>query len=74
MTDHGSESENPVLPSPTPSATRPRTNQDWWPNQPNLQVLHHNEPRSNPLGEDFDYAEEFKTLDVEALKQDLSPR
>ncbi len=71
MTDHGSESENPVLPSPTPSATRPRTNQDWWPNQPNLQVLHHNEPRSNPLGEDFDYAEEFKTLDVEALKQDL---
>ena len=71
MTDHGSESENPVLPSPTPSPARPRTNQDWWPNQPNLQVLHHNAPRSNPLGEDYDYAEEFKTLDVEALKQDL---
>ena len=71
MTDHGSESENPVIPSPTPSPARPRTNQDWWPNQPNLQVLHQHSPRSNPMGEDFDYAEEFRTLDVEALKQDL---
>jgi catalase-peroxidase len=71
VTDHGSESENPVIPSPTPSPTRPRTNQDWWPNQPNLQVLHHNAPRSNPLGEDYDYAEAFKTLDVEELRQDL---
>jgi catalase-peroxidase len=71
VTDHGSESENPVIPSPTPAPGRPRTNQDWWPNQPNLQVLSHNSPRSNPLGEDFDYAEEFRTLDVEALKQDL---
>jgi catalase-peroxidase len=71
VSDHGSESENPAIPSPTPSATRPRTNQDWWPNQPNLQVLHHNAPRCNPLRDDFDYAEEFRTLDVEALKQDL---
>jgi len=47
------------------------TNADWWPNQPNLQVLAQPSPRSNPLGEDFDYAEEFKTLDVEALKRDV---
>ena len=46
------------------------TNADWWPNQPNLQVLRQS-PRSNPMGEDFDYAEEFKTLDVEALKRDI---
>ncbi len=71
MTDHGSESENPVIPAPTPAHARPRTNQDWWPNQPNLQVLHQHSPRSNPMGEDFDYAEEFRTLDVEALKQDV---
>jgi catalase-peroxidase len=51
--------------------TRPRTNQDWWPNQPNLQVLHQHSNRSNPMGEDFNYAEEFKTLDVEALKRDV---
>ena len=55
-----SESENPVIPSPTPKpGRRPHTNQDWWPNQLNLQVLHQHSPRSNPMGEDFDYAEEF---------------
>jgi catalase-peroxidase len=47
------------------------SNQDWWPNQPNLQVLHKHARRSNPMGEDFNYAEEFKTLDVDALKRDL---
>ena len=52
-------------------ASRPRSNQDWWPNQPDLSVLHQHSPRSNPLGEDFDYAEAFKDLDVDALKQDL---
>jgi catalase-peroxidase len=67
----GSESENPALDSPEPKTGRPRTNQDWWPNQLNLQVLHQHSPRSNPLGEDFNYAEEVKTLDVEALKQDV---
>jgi catalase-peroxidase len=51
--------------------TRPRTNQDWWPNQPNLQVLHHNSPQPTPLGEDFDYKEEFSKLDLEALKRDI---
>ncbi|GAA5023307.1 catalase/peroxidase HPI [Actinopolymorpha pittospori] len=71
MSDHGSESENPAIPSPTPKSTRPRTNEDWWPNQLNLQVLHQHSPRSNPLGAGFDYSEEFKTLDLEALKQDV---
>jgi catalase-peroxidase len=66
-----SESENPVIPSPTPTAHRPMTNRDWWPNQVNLQVLRQHSPRSNPMGEDFDYAKEFATLDVEALKRDL---
>ena len=71
MADTVSETENPAIPSPTPARTRPRTNQDWWPNQPNLQVLHHNSPRANPMGEDFNYREEFKTLDLEALKRDI---
>ncbi|MCW2670394.1 MAG: catalase/hydroperoxidase [Frankiales bacterium] len=71
MTDSVSESENPAIPSPEPKATGPRTNRDWWPNQPDLQVLNRPDPRSNPLGEDFDYAAEFATLDVEALKQDV---
>ena len=71
MSEHGSESENPVIPTPTPSPGRPQTNQDWWPNQPNLQVLHQHSPRSNPLGEDFSYTEQFASLDVEALKQDV---
>ncbi|HEV2759930.1 MAG TPA: catalase/peroxidase HPI, partial [Acidimicrobiales bacterium] len=71
MTESVSESENPAIPSPTVKHTRPRTNRDWWPNQLDLQVLHQHSPRSNPLGADFDYAEEFKTLDIDALKQDI---
>ncbi|MFI5669449.1 catalase/peroxidase HPI [Streptomyces sp. NPDC051704] len=67
----GSESENPAIPSPTPAPTRPRTNQDWWPNQLDLQVLHQHSPLSDPMGEDFDYAKEFATLDVDALKRDV---
>jgi catalase-peroxidase len=67
-----SESENPAIPAPTPKpAPRPRTNRDWWPNQPDLSVLHQPSPLSNPMGENFTYAEEFKTLDVEALKRDI---
>jgi catalase-peroxidase len=66
-----SESENPVIPSPEPKARRPRTIQDWWPEQLDLRVLHHNSPLSNPLGEDFDYAKEFEQLDLDALKRDL---
>ncbi|MCW3814343.1 catalase/peroxidase HPI [Micromonospora sp. DR5-3] len=71
-TESVSESENPAIPSPTPKPIRrPRTNQDWWPNQLNLQVLHQHARRVTPMSEDFDYAEEFKKLDVEALKRDV---
>ncbi|MDX6274288.1 MAG: catalase-peroxidase [Frankiales bacterium] len=76
VTDKGathstSESENPAIPSPEVKATRPRSNRDWWPNQPDLQVLNRPAADSDPLGADFDYASEFSTLDVEALKRDL---
>jgi catalase-peroxidase len=47
------------------------TNRDWWPNQLNLRILHQNPPASNPMGEAFNYAEEFKKLDVDALRKDL---
>ncbi|MER5309339.1 catalase/peroxidase HPI [Streptomyces sp. NPDC002773] len=67
----GSESENPAIPSPAPTPTRPRTNRDWWPNQLDLQVLHQHSPQSDPMDEDFDYAKEFATLDVDALKRDV---
>jgi len=66
-----SESENPAIPSPTPKRTRPRSNRDWWPDQLQLSILRAHSPRSNPLGEDFNYAKEFKTVDVEALKRDV---
>lgn len=66
-----SESENPVIEAPTPTAHRPMTNRDWWPNQPDLSVLKKHAPQANPMGEGFNYAEEFKKLDVEALKRDL---
>ncbi len=48
-----------------------RSNRDWWPNQLNLSILHQHSPASNPMGETFDYAEEFKKLDLKALKEDL---
>ena len=47
------------------------TNRDWWPNQLNLNILHQNDKRSNPMSLDFDYREEFKKLDYQALKKDL---
>ena len=46
-------------------------NQQWWPNQLNLKMLYQNPPAANPMGEDFNYAEAFNTLDLEALKQDI---
>jgi catalase-peroxidase len=71
VTETGSESENPVIDAPEAKPGRPRTNKDWWPNQLDLSVLHQHPTQSNPLGPDYDYAEEFKKLDVEALKRDL---
>ncbi len=57
---------------PFPGSTHAvRSNQDWWPNQLNLKVLHQNPPVGDPMGENFNYAEEFKTLDLDALKKDI---
>ncbi|EJS63721.1 catalase/peroxidase HPI [Bacillus cereus] len=47
------------------------TNRDWWPNQLNLNILHQHDQKSNPMGKEFNYANEFKKLDYEALKKDL---
>ena len=47
------------------------SNRDWWPNQLNLRILHQNSQLSNPMGEDFNYAKEFKKLDLKSLKKDL---
>ena len=66
-TDQGSESENPAIDSPRPKGHRPRTNQDWWPNQLDLSVLHTHGKSSNPLDPSFSYREEFQKLDLEAL-------
>jgi catalase-peroxidase len=48
------------------------TNRDWWPNQLGLEVLRQQSPRSNPMGKDFNYAKEFKSLDLAAVKRDLA--
>ncbi|MBY3131793.1 catalase/peroxidase HPI [Rhizobium leguminosarum] len=58
----------PVAHGNTP---RGRSNRDWWPNQLNVQILHQNSGRADPLGQAFDYAEEFKKLDLDGLKKDL---
>jgi len=47
------------------------SNRDWWPNRLNVSALHQNSPKSDPMGEEFDYAEEFKALDLQAVKKDL---
>ena len=52
-------------------AGRATSNQDWWPNQLNLEILHRHSSKSNPMGEEFSYAKEFKSLDLAALKKDL---
>jgi catalase-peroxidase len=66
-----SESESPAISSPKPKAHGPMTNRDWWPNQPDLQVLRKHASPVNSMGNGINYAEEFKNLDVEALKRDL---
>ena len=69
MTD---DSKGPVTDKThEPMPSRGTSNRDWWPNQLNLRVLHQNSPSSNPMGEAFNYADEFKKLDLNALKKDL---
>jgi catalase-peroxidase len=66
------ESRCPVTGATNQQATRRGTsNRDWWPNQLNLRILRQHSHMSNPMGEEFNYAEEFKKLDLEALKKDL---
>ncbi len=66
------ESKCPVTgKSGKPTAGSGTSNRDWWPKQLNLNILHQHSSKSNPMGEEFNYAEEFKKLDLEALKKDL---
>jgi catalase-peroxidase len=73
VSDRGSESESesPAIPSPTPKQHRPLSNRDWWPNQVDLSILRKHSSGPDPMGEDFNYKDEFASLDVEALKQDI---
>ncbi|WP_332632680.1 catalase/peroxidase HPI [Halalkalibacter flavus] len=57
--------------SATSNSSTVTTNKDWWPNQLNLNILHQHDRKTNPMGEDFDYTEEFQKLDYDALKKDL---
>ena len=69
MTD---ESKCPVTGrSGNPIAGGGTSNRDWWPNQLNLKILHQHDSKSNPMGETFNYAEEFSKIDLEELKQDI---
>ncbi len=66
------ESKCPALGGPhRHTAVGTMSNQHWWPNQLNLKILHQNSSLSDPMGKDFNYAEEFKTLDLDALKRDI---
>ena len=70
MTDN---SKSPVMGGADKPATgRGISNRDWWPNQLNLKVLQKNSPLVNPMGTGFDYAEEFRGLDLAAVKKDLA--
>ena len=66
------DDKNPVTgTAPKHIAGRGTANQDWWPNQLNLDILHQRSSRSNPMGDGFNYREEFKSLDLAAVKKDL---
>lgn len=65
------DSKCPVMGGAHKASMLKMSNQQWWPNQLNLKILHQNSPLTDPMGPDFDYAAEFKSLDLEALKQDL---
>jgi len=69
----GEESKCPVTGrARTHTAGSGTTNQDWWPNRLKLEILHQHSSKSNPMGEDFNYAAEFKSLDLAAVKKDLA--
>ncbi len=81
MTDHDafddindSVQTCPVMGGPhaAHTAVGSTSNEHWWPNQLSLRMLHQNSPMANPMGDDFDYAEEYKTLDHHAVKHDLT--
>lgn len=57
--------------NPSPTAGSGTTNQDWWPNKLNVDILRQHSSLSNPMDDDYDYAEEFKKLDLKEVKQDL---
>jgi catalase-peroxidase len=65
--------QNPSIESKCPIAHshKPPTNQSWWPNQLNVNILHQHSPKSDPMGKEFNYAEEFKSLDLSAVTKDL---
>ena len=65
------ESKCPVLGGPDHHTAGTTANQHWWPNQLNLKVLHQNPPAGDPLGEDFNYSEELKRIDLDELKKDM---
>ncbi|MDA1313059.1 MAG: catalase/peroxidase HPI, partial [Acidobacteria bacterium] len=68
----GNESKCPVMgASGRHTAAGAWSNADWWPDQLNLKILQQNSPLSNPMGDDFNYAEEFKSLDLDSLKKDI---
>ena len=70
--DLGNAGKCPVMHGVRPNATMGgRSNRDWWPNQLNLRILHQNPSMSDPMGTDFNYSEEFKTLDLDAVVKDL---
>src|SRR5262245_40241458 len=68
------DSKCPVMNGATSTRTKTaqaRSNRDWWPNQLNLEILHQNSPQASPMGEEFNYAQEFKKLDLNAVKKDI---
>ena len=67
----GAETESPMHGAVTTTAERIRRNFTWWPHQLNLAILHQNSALANPMEKDFDYAEEFKSLDLDAVVKDL---
>jgi catalase-peroxidase len=74
MTDQNTQGKCPVMHGPQSghTAVGSTANEHWWPNQLSLRMLHQNSPASNPMGDDFDYAAEFKSLDLAAVKKDLT--